>query len=132
MPRSLARSVLGSILVRRRWSADEARQVLDMLDSSGLSAGEFAARTGVEAQGPSVHVLREAPRANPGGLLGPQRLRHLDEAFGERPIPSELFRRRPTHLDAGGGRGARVDRGGDRSGRRATPASLAAPVDTRK
>jgi transposase-like protein len=50
MPRSLARSALGSILVRRRWSADEARQVLDMLESSGLSAGAFAARTGVEAQ----------------------------------------------------------------------------------
>jgi transposase-like protein len=58
LPRSLARSVLGSILVRRRWSADEARQVLDMLDSSGLSAGQFAARTGVEAQ--RLHRWRRA------------------------------------------------------------------------
>lgn len=58
MPRSVARSVLGSILVRRRWSAEEARQVLDMLDSSGLSAGEFAARTGVEAQ--RLHRWRRA------------------------------------------------------------------------
>jgi hypothetical protein len=49
---------LGSILARRRWGADEARQVLDMLDSSGLSAGEFAARTGVEAQ--RLHRWRRA------------------------------------------------------------------------
>ena len=84
------------------------------------------------AQWPPIHLLLEAVRANPRGLLGPQRLRHLDEAFGERSIPSKLFRRRSTHVDAGGGRGARVDRGGDRAGGRAAPASLAARVATRK
>jgi transposase-like protein len=52
------RSELGSILVRRRWSADEARKVLGMLDSSGLSAGEFAARTGIEPQ--RLHRWRRA------------------------------------------------------------------------
>jgi transposase-like protein len=58
MPRSHIRSVLGSILVRRRWSADEAREVLAFVDSSGLSAGEFAARAGVEAQ--RLHRWRRA------------------------------------------------------------------------
>jgi hypothetical protein len=57
---------------------------------------------------------------------------HVDETFGERPIPSELFRRRSAHLDAGGGRGAGIDRRGDRTGGRATARSLAASVDTRK
>jgi transposase-like protein len=58
---------LGSLLVRRRWNADEARQVLDLLDSSGLSAGEFAARTGVEAQ--RLHRWRRA--LGGGGGAGP-------------------------------------------------------------
>ncbi len=66
MPRSLARSVLGSILVRRRWSADEARQVLEMMESSGLSAAEFAAREGLEAQ--RLHRWRRTPGA--GGDAG--------------------------------------------------------------
>lgn len=34
----------------RRWSAEDAREVLTALDASGLSAGDFAAREGFDAQ----------------------------------------------------------------------------------
>lgn len=48
MARSHA-SLVG-ILARRRWSAVDARTVLDALKASGLSQGEFAARYDVQAQ----------------------------------------------------------------------------------
>jgi len=50
MPRSLVGLVLGRIVARRRWSAEEARTVLKRLDASGLSVREFAARHGLDAQ----------------------------------------------------------------------------------
>jgi transposase-like protein len=52
MPRPLNRQVLGSLLVRRRrrWSREDAREVLDRLEASGLSVREFAAREGLDRQ----------------------------------------------------------------------------------
>jgi transposase-like protein len=50
MPRSVGRLVPGSFLVRRRWSAADARQVLERLGASGLSVREFATREGLQAQ----------------------------------------------------------------------------------
>jgi transposase-like protein len=50
MPRSRARDMSFLVAIRRRWRAEEARAVLDRLDSSGLSVSEFAAREGLSAQ----------------------------------------------------------------------------------
>ena len=51
MPRSLARTLVPfPSSVRRRWSAAEARAILDRLDSSGLSVREFAARAQLGVQ----------------------------------------------------------------------------------
>lgn len=50
MPRSLAGLVLGRVIARRRWSGEEARAILKLLDGSGMSVREFAARHGLDAQ----------------------------------------------------------------------------------
>jgi transposase-like protein len=50
MPRSLTRLVSSSLVSRRRWTAEDARTILDRVDASGLSLREFAAREGVDSQ----------------------------------------------------------------------------------
>lgn len=64
MPRPLNRQVLSSFLVRRRrWSRDEAREVLGRLEASGLSVREFAAREGLDRQ----RVYRWRAQLSAGG-----------------------------------------------------------------
>jgi transposase-like protein len=50
MPRSSPDLVPVRLVARRRWSANEARTILESLDGSRLSVREFAARHGVDAQ----------------------------------------------------------------------------------
>ena len=50
MPRSPKQLAASPLLLRRRWSAEDARQVLEQLAASGLSVREFAAQTSVDAQ----------------------------------------------------------------------------------
>jgi transposase-like protein len=51
MPRPLNRQVPSSFLVgRRRWRREDAREVLERLEASGLSVREFAAREGLDRQ----------------------------------------------------------------------------------
>jgi transposase-like protein len=49
MPKTRSPS-LSTYLKRRRWTAEDAKQVLTALDRSGLSPGAFAAREGLDAQ----------------------------------------------------------------------------------
>lgn len=49
MAKSLTRALV-PFASRRRWRAEEARAVLAVLDSSGLSVQEFAARENLEPQ----------------------------------------------------------------------------------
>lgn len=45
MPRSFSRGLVPFLMpARRRWRQEDARRVLDHLESSGLSMGEFAAK----------------------------------------------------------------------------------------
>ena len=50
MPRSSPDLVPVRLVGRRRWSAKEARTILESLDRSRLSVREFAVRLGVDAQ----------------------------------------------------------------------------------
>jgi transposase-like protein len=46
----MPKHVLALYRTRRRWTEDNAREVLAALDASGLSAGAFATREGFDAQ----------------------------------------------------------------------------------
>lgn len=69
MPRSIARLVPLSLLSRRRWSAEDARAILDRLDASGLSVREFATREGLDVQ--RVYRWRAQMRSPRGSKEAP-------------------------------------------------------------
>jgi transposase-like protein len=50
MARRLDGSEAGRLFARRRWSAENARAVLEHLDASAMTVREFAARHGLDAQ----------------------------------------------------------------------------------
>jgi transposase-like protein len=50
MPRSVGDVRFARLLAGRRWNEGDARRVLKLLDASGNSVGEFAARHGLDAQ----------------------------------------------------------------------------------
>jgi transposase-like protein len=75
MPRSLfAGSLTARLSSKRRWSADEARSVLERLTASGLTVRQFAERQGVD----------------------PQRLYRWRSVIGEGPSPAFVEITRPT------------------------------------